>query len=169
MVFDSQFNKINKMYELFRLRRKLKKCHKLTVYFINSVKLEEKSREDKDELVLALKKFKTVLSDYIDSLTMFIEEEETVVVNTTTGERKENHIESVLATISNDLLNSLQSYNNKNVHEVTKVSNSLAVDFYSLYKAEMKNPYSTKNGLLWKSLDENLNKFNKMLKIKSIA
>ena len=170
MVFDSQLNKINKRYELFRLRRQLKKCHKLTIYFVNSVKLADKTKDDKDELVLGLKKLRTNISDYIDSLTMFIETSDTVVVtSTTTEERKDNFIEALLNTISNELLNSLQSYNNKNIHEIIKVCNSLAVDFYTLYKADMKNPYSTRNGLLYKSLDESLNKFNKMLKIKSVA
>jgi hypothetical protein len=170
MVFDAQLNKINKTYELFRLRRQLKKCHKLTIYFVNSVKLGEKTKDDKDELVLGLKKLKNNISDYIDSFTMFIETPDTVVVTkTTTEERKDNFIEQLLNTISDELLHGLQSYNNKNTHEIIKVCNSLAVDFYTLYKADMKNAYSTRNGLLWKSLDESLNKFNKMLKIKSVA
>ena len=175
MNFDLHLHRLNKKYELYRLRKQLKKCHKKVIYFISSVKLDDKTSDNKDALVISLRKLKTTLSDYIDSLTMFVENNETVILpkeqtannNSSTIEAKVNYLEVLLTSISIDLLNSLQHYTFKNCHEITKVCNSISVDIYLLYKADMKNPYSTRNNFLFKSLDDNLNKFNRMLKIKT--
>jgi hypothetical protein len=152
---------LNKYYELYRLKKELKKCHKLTIYFINAVKLNDKTSNDRDEFIKALRKLKLIIIDYIASLTTIREQDDMVVVD---GEHKDKFIENLIVTISHELLNNIQKFNNKTVHEITKVCNSIAVDFFSLYKSDMSSESNSNNGFLWKSLDDSLNKLNRLLK-----
>ena len=152
---------LNKYYELYRLKKQLKKCHKLTIYFINGCKLNDKTSDDRDGFIKALRKLKLIIIDYIASLTTIREQDDMVVVD---GERKDKFIENLIVTISHELLNNIQTFNNKSIHEITKVCNSIAVDFFSLYKSDMSSESTSNNGFLWKSLDDSLNKLNRLLK-----
>ena len=153
MIFDSVLREINKTYRIFRLQKQLKKCHNLIISFAVSVKIQNNIEQilyKKSELAHGLQKLVTTAQEFINSL-------EAVQV------RNDHCIKRIIRTVPAKLLDNLKSYDNRNSHEVVKVSNSLAVDFYLLYKADMENPWSEINEKLWRFLDQDLEKFKNSL------